>query len=93
MEAMTLVIDIDQELESRLQREAAQHGMAKEEYVKTLLEERLLKANIQHPARWSTKTKEEWIQSFNTWMDNHDPALPPLSDEDVSRESIYGDRG
>jgi plasmid stability protein len=88
---MTLVIDIDQELESQLQKEAAQHGMEKEEYVRALLEERLLQANIQHPTQWSTKTKEEWIESFNAWMDSHNPSLPPLTDEDVSRESIYGD--
>jgi hypothetical protein len=89
---MTLVIDIDTQLESRLQEEAKQLGMDKEEYVRRLLEERLLQPGIQPALHWSTQTKEEWISSFNKWMDSYDSSLPPFSNEDISRESIYGDR-
>jgi hypothetical protein len=37
---------------------------------------------------------EEWTRSFNAWVHSHDhDDLPILSDEAVSREFIYRDRG
>jgi hypothetical protein len=37
-------------------------------------------------------TPEEWVRQFDTWVDSHDRTTPLLSDEAVSRESIYPDR-
>ena len=34
---------------------------------------------------------EEWARQFRAWADSHDPALPVLPDEAMSRESIYPD--
>jgi len=34
---------------------------------------------------------EEWGRQFRAWADNHDPKIPVLSDEAMSRESIYPD--
>lgn len=37
---------------------------------------------------------EEWIRKFNTWTESHAALnLPLLSDEEISRESIYRERG
>lgn len=34
----------------------------------------------------------EWArQQFDEWVDSHDPKTPVLSDEAMSRESIYPD--
>jgi predicted transcriptional regulator len=88
---MTLTIDIPPELEQRLQQEAKQRGVEAEDYARMLLEELLL-SNGERPL-WKTAKKNEWLRKFNEWMDSHDPALPPLSEEATSRESIYGDRG
>jgi hypothetical protein len=41
---------------------------------------------------YETATPEEWEKAFFKWVESHDPNLPPLSLEDVSRESIYEDR-
>lgn len=39
-------------------------------------------------------TPEEWSGAFREWVDSHrDLNLPHLSDEAISRESIYADRG
>lgn len=41
-----------------------------------------------------TATPEEWIKAFREWVESHRGRnYPPLSDEDISRESIYGERG
>ncbi|MGA3041789.1 MAG: hypothetical protein ABSF54_13465 [Bryobacteraceae bacterium] len=37
-------------------------------------------------------TPEEWVQQFDAWVDSHDRTTPLLSDEAISRESIYPDR-
>lgn len=40
-----------------------------------------------------TATPEEWSQAFREWSNSHSPRnAPPLSDEAISRETIYGDR-
>jgi hypothetical protein len=37
---------------------------------------------------------EEWIRKFNAWTESHAALnLPLLSEEDISRESIYRERG
>lgn len=35
---------------------------------------------------------EEWVKELYAWAESHDPSLPVLSDEAMSRESIYPDR-
>lgn len=40
----------------------------------------------------ATMTPEVWKQQFTAWVEGHrDLELPSLSDEAMSRESIYGD--
>lgn len=90
---MTLTIDMPPELESRLHQAAARKGVAAADYALMLLKERLLSAGQEDLPFWATATKEEWLQAFNAWMDSHDPTLPLLSDEAISRESMYGERG
>ena len=90
---MTITIDIPPELESRLQEEADRRGLAPEDLARLLLKEQLLDAHSERLPFWATASKEEWLSAFNAWMDGHDPTLPPLSDEAISRESIYAERG
>ncbi|MFN2456316.1 MAG: hypothetical protein ABR577_19130 [Pyrinomonadaceae bacterium] len=90
---MPLTIDMPPELESRLHQAAAREGVAAADYARMVLEERLLSAAQEELPFWATATKEEWLQAFNAWMDSHDPTLPLLSDEAISRESMYGERG
>jgi len=33
--------------------------------------------------------KEKWLKDFDEWMANLDPNTPNLTDEQISRESIY----
>ena len=38
-------------------------------------------------------TPEERARAFRQWAESHSKDTPLLSDEAISRESIYGDRG
>ncbi|OCQ92627.1 hypothetical protein BCD64_07670 [Nostoc sp. MBR 210] len=41
---------------------------------------------------YETATPQEWIAAFQEWVESHrELNLPTLSDEDISRESIYGE--
>ncbi|MBD2212371.1 hypothetical protein H6G27_21235 [Nostoc linckia FACHB-104] len=55
--------------------------------------ERLMQ--IQKEASFhETATPQEWALAFQEWVESHRKLnLPTLSDEAISRESIYGERG
>ena len=38
-------------------------------------------------------TDAEWLEEFNAWTSGHSTSAPLLSDEAVSREFIYSERG
>jgi hypothetical protein len=48
--------------------------------------------STQSLARLQKTNPEEWVRRFNDWVDSHDPNTPVLSDEAMSRDSIYPDR-
>lgn len=63
--------------------------------IKPLLDA-MLKQLIEPQQRsfYETATAKEWSIAFREWVDSHRTLnLPTLSDEAISRESIYGDRG
>jgi predicted DNA-binding antitoxin AbrB/MazE fold protein len=35
------------------------------------------------------RDKEKWLKAFHEWMENLYPNTPNLTDEQISRESIY----
>ena len=37
----------------------------------------------------NSANKEEWLREFEEWMGSLDPNTPVLTDEQISRESIY----
>jgi len=45
------------------------------------------------PPQQATLTGEEWQKAFDAWISSHPTETPPLSDEAISRDSIYGNRG
>ena len=40
-----------------------------------------------------TESAEEWVKRFEAWTSSHRTGTPLLSDEGISRDSIYGNRG
>lgn len=42
---------------------------------------------------YTTSTHEEWLAEFHRWVDSHkEENIPVLSDDAMSRESMYPDR-
>lgn len=77
-------IDVSPEIERGLTALASQHGLSVNDYLQTLLarEER---------SSSSQPSGEETAAAFIAWADSF-PDAPLLSDEAVSRASMYPDR-
>jgi len=56
---------------------------------RSLLEEKLKAA----PAQTETATPQERAKAFREWAESHPRNSPCLSDEAISRETIYAERG
>jgi hypothetical protein len=90
---MTLSIDLPRELEERLLREAAKHGLSVSEYAVRLIEQQLPPQQQERKSLWETLAPEEWKQAFEEYLASHDPTKPPLPPEAFERASFYGERG
>lgn len=49
-------------------------------------------SEMEHPL-YETATPQEWIQALRDWASSHPLDTPLLSDEAISRDSIYEGRG
>ena len=93
---VTLQPDLEEELTARAQAE----GLTTEEFVNRELERLVTSepaatksdatAKNERPF-YETATPEEWVKAFKDWV-NDFPQHPVLSDEAISRESIYRER-
>jgi hypothetical protein len=86
---MTLMIDLEPEVEKRLRAAASQEGLKADEYARVLIERQLPTVEANRQSLWDTLTPEEWIRETTEWAQSHDRSIPLLSDEAVSRESFY----
>lgn len=83
---MSLVIDLTPDTEERLAEQAQARGMPLAEYVKLVLEQQL---RVPRPSKLSPAERAAaWIESSGKL-----PHTEPLSDEAISRETIYSERG
>ena len=53
-----------------------------------LPENKIVEIDVRDVAENDTD-KEKWLKDFDEWMANLDPNTPNLTDEQISRESIY----
>ena len=61
-------------------------------YLNTMLEQLVQPSTERH--FYETATPQEWVAAFTEWVESHQELnLPSLSDEAISRSSIYGERG
>jgi hypothetical protein len=83
---MSVTIDLPPEVEANLADQAAARGMPLGEYLRRLLAEQ---AGACKPIR---KTPQERAKHWRESVAGL-PDTKPLSDEAISRESIYAERG
>jgi hypothetical protein len=88
---MNLTIEISDKKVAVLKAQAAAQGLTVERWVEQLAEQHaeMPPASIAHLQKTNPK---EWARRFHEWAESHDRTTPLLSDEAISRESIYPDR-
>ncbi len=86
---MTVTIEIPDEIAPLYQQQAEAHGLSVERWLLQLAEQNAPDYSIAH---LQTTDPKEWARQFRAWADSHDPKTPVLSEEAMSRESIYPDR-
>ncbi len=85
---MTVTLELKPEVEERIIAEAKARGLSVEDYIRQELE-----AKVRIPQTPEQIPYEEWLRMFNEFLNSHDYIkAPPLSDEAISRESIYRER-
>ncbi len=88
-----MTIDLNPEQE-RLVRQAIQAGVisAADEVV-TVGVEVIRRRLEERPELPSVTRAEHWSHEFHAWVHSHSVTTPLLSEEAISRQSIYGPRG
>jgi hypothetical protein len=81
-------IELSDEKVAAYQAQAAS-GLTIEQWIEQLFDRYTQPGSIAHLQRTNPK---EWARQFREWADGHDRSTPLLSDEAISRESIYPDR-
>jgi hypothetical protein len=93
---MTVTIELPPDIEAGLLAQAQAEGVAVSDYVQNLVRGQIaakLAANSDSRPAYELPP-EEWVRKFHAWTERHSALdLPVLSDEDISRESIYAERG
>lgn len=85
---MTVTLNLPPEKEAAFEAQARARGLSVEQWMLELAEQSVEPVSIAHLQRTNP---EEWARQFRAWVDSHDPNTPVLSDEAMSRESIYPD--
>ncbi|MGA3043447.1 MAG: hypothetical protein ABSF54_21945 [Bryobacteraceae bacterium] len=83
---MTVTLNLPPEKEAAYQAQARARGLSLEAWMLELAEQSVQPVSIAHLQRTDP---QEWARQFRAWADGHDPKIPVLSDEAMSRESIY----
>jgi hypothetical protein len=88
-----MTIDLDPEQEQVIQQ-AIRAGVisAADEVVKVGIEAIRLRLEGRLASQ-AAADAEQWLPVFHAWVHSHSRTTPLLSDEAISRQSIYGTRG
>ena len=86
---MTVRLDLKPEVEERIVAEAKARGLSVESYILSVLEKETKNGDDSFAL---TATPDEWKTAFVEWVNSERPSHPPLSDQAISRESIYRER-
>jgi hypothetical protein len=85
---MTVTLNLPPEKEAAFKAQAQARGLSLEQWILEVADEHLRPSSIAHLQKTNPR---EWARQFRAWADGHDPNIPVLSDESMSRESIYPD--
>ena len=83
---MTVTLNLSPEKEAAFKAQAQARGLSLEQWMLEVTDQNVPPVFIAHLQKTNP---EEWARQFRAWCDSHDPKTPVLSDEAMSRESIY----
>lgn len=86
---MNVTVEISEERAERFQKQAQALGLTVDQWLLALAEQNAPAGSIAHLQKTNP---QEWARHFDAWINSHNPATPVLSDEAMSRDSIYPDR-
>jgi len=89
MSVQTTTIEIDQLTAARLQAQAEAQGLTLDDLLRSITE---MWNGTQVSPFYETASPEERARAVEEWANQHRSSSPPLSDEAISRDSIYGER-
>jgi hypothetical protein len=85
---MIVTLNLPPAVEEAVLTEAKEKGVSVDDLVRDLV----LSARPQ--SEYQELSPDEWIRRFREWVHSHEGLdLPVLSDEAMSRDPIYADRG
>ena len=85
---MTITLDLSPEKEAAFQAQARLRGLSLEQWILQVAEHFVQPVSVAHLQKTDP---QEWARHLDAWLDSHNPNTPVLSDEAMSRESIYPD--
>lgn len=85
---MTVTLNLPPEKEAAFKAQAQARGLSLEQWMLEVADQQVQPVSIAHLQKTNP---QEWARQFDAWVNSHDPNIPVLSDEDMSRESIYPD--
>ena len=86
---MNVTIELSDQQLAALKAQAAAQGMTVELWLQRIAGDHIPLQSIAH---LQSDNPREWARQFHEWAESHDRTTPLLSDEAVTRESIYPDR-
>ena len=95
MTLQMVTVEVDQNTALALQRlkeKADSQGVTVDTLISLLIENGSSGLKEERPL-YETASPQELAQAYLDWANSHDRNTPGLTLEDVSRESIYEDRG
>ena len=84
---MTVTLNLPPAVEQAVLTEAQNKGVSVDELVRDLV------VSARPQSEYQQLPPDEWIRLFHEWVHSHDDITVVLSDEAMSRDSIYEDRG
>lgn len=85
---MTVTLDLPPEKEAVFKAQAQSRGLSLEQWMLEAADQHVHPVSI---AQLQKTNPREWARHFDAWVDSHRPGIPVLSDEAMSRETIYPD--
>ena len=85
---MNVTIELPDEQVLLLKPQLATRGLTVESWLREIADQHVQSRSFAD-LQWTDP--QEWARRFRAWSESHDPNIPVLSDEAMSRESIYSD--